>query len=158
MALKGDRKVVVDDISGYLFSACEAGKLVVTKSSQPSGSGLGTGLGATAIVLDVVSGAPASGTRPYGVLMNDFVSIDETQQHRNWLKGDQVLGEPAYVLRKGFVVTNMVSGTPTAGAPAYISQDGKFSATQVNSIAQVGVFDTAKDSDGYARVNVNLPN
>jgi hypothetical protein len=54
----------------------------------------------------------------------------------------------------------MVDGTPAYGAAAYVSKStpGYFTATSGNAIHKVGRFLTSKDADGYAKIEVNLPN
>jgi hypothetical protein len=158
MALKGHRDVQSYDITFRLEDACEEGKLVVLKSTQPSGSGLGAGVGDTAGWLSAVSGSPASGTKPFGLLLHPFEDVDETAlTKRNFAKMVHVLGEPAPVMRRGWVTTNMLTGSAhAAGETAYLGADGKFTKTQVNAIAAVGQFLTAADADGYARVYVDL--
>ena len=67
-------------------------------------------------------------------------------------------------MRKGYVLTNKISGTgtPVAGNYAYVADSGLIS-TSTRAIAldagaqPIGRFMTAKDADGYAKVEINLP-
>ena len=67
------------------------------------------------------------------------------------------------MLRKGYVVTNAIDSnvTPAVGDVAYLSEleAGKISNVSANSYSNlvVGRFLSAKDADGYAKVEVNLP-
>ncbi len=74
-------------------------------------------------------------------------------------------GGKVTILRKGYVVTNAVETgvTPAVGDVAYLS-DGT-SGSEVGYLSNaagsngkvVGRFLSAKDADGYAKVEVNLP-
>jgi hypothetical protein len=156
MALKADRDIVTTDITFVLKAAAAAGKIVCYKTVGGSGAGSGVGIGDYAGEVTVVSGTPASGTRPAGLLLNEFVNIDQTVQHRNYQKVQQVVGEPATLLRNGWVVSDQVTGTPAAGDPAYLGASGVLSPTQTNSIPAVGEFMSVKDSNGFARVYIKL--
>ncbi len=91
-----------------------------------------------------------------GLLLTKVESIDVNRQHRNWHNDSQLVNENVLLLTDGFVWTNRINGTPVAGSGAYIGPSGNFHTTQLNSIPAVGKFETAKDSDGYARVSVKL--
>jgi hypothetical protein len=67
------------------------------------------------------------------------------------------LGGKVTVLRQGHVVTNMlVSGvTPSAGDSAYVGANGLIGTSSTNAV-KIGQFLSAKDSDGYAKVSVNI--
>ena len=97
-----------------------------------------------------------------GVLLNDVVDLDLTRQHINFHKDEVQKGGKVTLLKKGYIVTNMIEGTPTAGALAFLddSDTGKFAVE--GSIATgddtvVGRFMSTLDEDGYAKVEVNLP-
>jgi hypothetical protein len=107
---------------------------------------------------------------PVGVLLNDVVNIDLTRQHINWHKDEVQKGNKVAILKKGTIVTNMIStsehGTsPTAGQVAYVSSGnaGYFSNLATHSagddeVLAVGRFMSTIDEDGYAKIEVNLPN
>jgi hypothetical protein len=46
---------------------------------------------------------------------------------------------------------------PAAGDKAYLGPNGKLGNTQSNSLDPVGKFDTAKDTNGYAKVTIKIP-
>jgi hypothetical protein len=108
-----------------------------------------------------------SGTKPAGLLLNDVVNLDLTRTHINWHQDQVQLGGKVTVLKQGFVVTNVIIGTPTAGAPAYYDASGFLTATDPSTGGlsgpagwakemQVGRFQTIKDADGYAKVEINI--
>ena len=99
---------------------------------------------------------------PVGVLLNDVVDIDLTRQHINWHKDEVQKGGKVAILKKGYVVTDQIVGTPTAGALAFMDDDdtGKFAvAASIDDgeYTAVGRFMSTKDEDGYCKVEVNLP-
>lgn len=154
MALKGLRQIVTTDVTFFLNKAAEAGKLCVYKAPMTTGYASGVAIGDTGGECDVLAGSPPSGTKVLGILLHDFEDIDETVQHRNYQKVTQVPGERATILRNGWVVTDMISGSPTGGAPAYIGNDSKIAPTQTNSIAQCGEFMGVPDTAGFCKVYI----
>ena len=160
MALKSDRNELQTDISFFMNEAATRG-LVVSMSTGGSGSALDQG---TALVTATV----ASGKPPMGILLNDMVDIDLTRQHLNQHKDEIQKGGKVTILRKGWVVTNSLTCTtdPVAGQAAFITTGGfiSHSGTQ-NAVADqsgtttsvIGVFLSAKDQDGYAKVEIDLP-
>ena len=100
--------------------------------------------------------AEASGSLPLGVHLNDVVNIDQTRQHLNWHKDEVQQGGKVTILTKGFVVTDQISGTPTAGQVAYVADSGKISGSQDGTAPAIGRFLSKKDADGYAKVSINL--
>ena len=136
----------------------EAALLFLPSTSTPSGAAMDSSV-------NVVSyAANPSGLAPIGVLLNDMVNLDLTRQHINWHKDELQKGGKVTVLRKGYVVTNRIStsGTPAAGDAAYVAESGLISlsgkAVSLDAGAvRIGRFLTAKDADGYAKVEINLP-
>lgn len=150
MALKGDRHELDTDISYFMNETAERG-VVVSVSTQGSGAAMDN----SAAVATVA--AEASGALALGILLNDVVNIDQTRQHVNWHKNEVVQGGKVTILRKGWVVTDQISGTPTAGADAYVADSGQIAHTQDGTAQKIGQFLSTKDADGYAKVAVNLP-
>jgi hypothetical protein len=150
MALKGDRHELETDISFFMNEAAAKG-LVVSVSTIGSGAAMDN-----AAALATVKADP-SGVNPLGLLLNDMVDIDLTRQHVNYHKDEVVKGGKITILRKGWVVTDKISGTPTAGSTAYLAASGLISATQATGAPAVGAFLSKKDADGYAKVAINLP-
>ena len=95
-------------------------------------------------------------------MLNDVVNLDLTRQHINWHKDEVQKGGKVAILKKGYVVTNKISGTPAAGVAAFVD-DG--TAGNIATDAEVtdgkkimiGRFMSTKDADGYAKVEINLP-
>lgn len=155
MALKGDRTESINDVSYFMNEVAERGGLVVM-STASSGIGLDN-------AAQLVTYTWASGSYPVGILMQDMVNVDQTKYHTNPYKDEAQKGSKVRILRDGWVVTNMIypGQTPTAGAVAYVGHSGYISNAQLGGDVrnrQIGVFETTKDEDGYARVYVKLPN
>lgn len=150
MALKSDRHELDTDISYFMNETSTRG-CVVSVSTQGSGAAMDSSSAVATVA------AEASGSAPLGILLNDVVNIDQTRQHINFHKDEVQQGGKVTILTKGFVVTDWISGTPTAGAAAYVSDSGYISATQDGTAPQIGRFLSTKDADGYAKVSVNLP-
>ena len=161
MALKADRYELQTDISFfYDDGAVTRGGVVVHDSTAGSGAAMDQG------VNKVIYKSTVTATdSPVGVLLNDVVNKDLTRTHLNQHKDEVQLGGKVTVLRKGYVVTNSIEGTPSAGDIAYVHNNGNISngasiavATLVGSgNLAVGRFLSSKDEDGYAKVEVNLP-
>tara|TARA_B100002052_G_scaffold233212_1_gene216253 strand:+ start:7897 stop:8352 length:456 start_codon:yes stop_codon:yes gene_type:complete len=151
MALKGDRNELDTEVTYFMNETASRGA-VVSVSTQGSGSAMDSASSVATVA------AEASGALPLGVLLNDVVNIDQTRQHLNWHKDEVQQGGKVTILTKGFVVTDQIDGTPTAGQVAYIADSGKISAVQDSSTApKIGRFLSKKDADGYAKVSINLP-
>lgn len=150
MALKPDRVELLTDISFFMNTTAERGGVV--SAVAPGGSGVSMD-DASAVAAYAAS---ASGAAPLGVLLNDVVNIDLTRQHINWHKDEVQLGGKVTVLRQGQVTTNLVAGSPAAGADAYVANSGYISTVQAAGAVKIGQFLSATDSDGYAKVSVNL--
>tara|TARA_R110000765_G_scaffold90570_1_gene172317 strand:- start:1299 stop:1811 length:513 start_codon:yes stop_codon:yes gene_type:complete len=157
MALKADRNELDVDISFFMNETGEKGQIVCI-STAGSGAAMDQ---ANALVIKKV--AHASTSIPVGVLLNDVVDIDLTRQHINWHKDEVQKGGKVSLLKKGYVVTDQIVGTPAAGELAFLddaSATGKFATTaEVADGVElaVGRFMSIKDEDGYAKVEVNLP-
>ena len=147
MALKPDRIEHLTDISFFMNTTAERGGVV----SFVSG-----GVGAAMDDADaVVEYAVANTGAPAGVLLNDVVNLDLTRQHINWHKDEVQIGGKVTLLRVGQVTTDLVDGTPIAGDAAYVGPSGLIS-TSSSGATQIGTFLSSVDSDGYAKVSVNI--
>lgn len=149
MALKPDRNELDTDISYFINETASKGYFV-SVSTQGSGAAMDN-----ASALCTVKSNP-SGAYALGCLLNDVVDIDQTRQHINWHKDEVQKGGKVTILRKGFIVTDAIQGTITAGADAYLHSGGKVSSTQLSGTQKVGQFLSKADADGYAKVSVNL--
>ncbi len=155
MALKMDRLIDATEIGYYLNEVAERGVVV---SVSTAGSGIA--LDNTANLATVATAA--SGQRPLGILLNDFVNVDQTRTPINWFKDQSQIGNKCTILTKGWIVTDKVQGTPQAGDIAVLGASGNLVAvtlgTNTNSATNpvVGRFRSRKSEDGFARVYVDL--
>lgn len=150
MALKSDRHEFLTDMS-YFANAVASRGYIMVHSSSGSGAAMDQSSAYVALPTGGVSGA-----NPVGLLLNDIVNYDLTRQHINWHKDEVQVGGKVLLLRRGWVVTNAVSGTPTAGDKAYFNVAGELTPVAVANSTQVGRFLSAKDADGYAKVDINI--
>lgn len=156
MALKSDRYELQTDIS-FFYNAGTATRGGVVVHDTTAGSGAAMDQGVNLVKYTQVTGT----SRPVGILLNDVVNKDLTRTHLNQHKNEVQKGGKVTVLRKGYVVTNNITGDPAAGDPAYachvtagnLRKDSPGS----SGVLEVGRFLSSKDEDGYAKVEVNLP-
>ena len=148
MALKPDRIEFLTDISNFMNSVAERGG-VVSYVTGGVGASMDDG---NAVVGYAVS---SSGGVPAGILLNDVVNYDLTKQHINWMKDEMQVGGKVTLLKIGQVTTDKVEGTPVVGNSAYVGPNGLVSTTSTNSV-KIGTFLSGKDSDGFAKLSVNL--
>jgi hypothetical protein len=158
MALKSDRLELQTDISFfYNDGAVTRGGVVV---HDTAGSGAAMDQGVNLVKYKTVAATDV----PVGILLNDVVDKDLTRTHLNQHKDEVQKGGKVTILRKGYVVTNSITGTPSAGNVAYAdnSAAGNICNNAGTAIASgnlaIGRFLSSKDEDGYAKVEVNLPN
>ena len=158
MALKSDRNELQTDISFFMNETATRGG-VVSLSTGGSGSAMDQGVA-------LVTYTAASGKAPVGILLNDVVNLDLTRQHINQHKDEVQKGGKVTILRKGYVVTNSLScaTAAAAGDVAYAQLDGTIANSGCVSDhtgragSSIGTFLSSVDQDGYAKVEVNLPN
>jgi len=159
MALKADRNELDVDISFFMNETAEKG-MVVCLSTVGSGAAMDQSL-----ALVAKTDASAAATFPVGILLNDVVDIDLTRQHINWHKDEVQKGGKVAILKKGYVVTDQIAGTPTIGELAYVDDAGANGLIATDAAAGaadgdrnvIGRFMSTLDEDGYAKVEVNLP-
>ena len=152
MALRPDRNEVVTDISFFMNETAERG-LIVVASTQGSGAAMDDA--SAAVKINAV--AYRATDKPVGLLLNDVVNLDLTRQHINYAKDEVQQGSKVLLLRRGWVVTNMISGTPVFGEQAYMATDGKLvTSSQYSAGTAVGRFLSTKDADGYCKVDINI--
>jgi hypothetical protein len=156
MALKGDRFEGVTDVSFFNNDEDKAKGGIACLVTGGSGVALDQ---SKALVSYAAS---ASGNIPVGLLLNDMVNIDQTRQHINFHKNEVQKGGKCTLLTQGWVLTSMVTGTPTAGAPAYLGANGNVTPTQSATGGNaanppVGRFLSSKDEDDYVKLEVHLP-
>ena len=152
MALKGDRDIIYSDIRYFVNTTGERGIVLTTPTGAVSGLTMEDVNNAA-----VVPGTGSqSGKVPLGILLNDVVNVDLTRYHLNYQKDEVNVGNKVRIGRKGWVVTNMVTGTPNAYDPAYLAPLGYVTPVSGTGIAQVGRFLTAKDANGFATLAFDI--
>jgi len=154
MALKADRHEFLTDVSYFMNETATKGVIV---SHVTATSGSGAALDDSNAVVQLPNNANGSGETPAGLLLDDVVNLDLTRQHLNQHQREVQIGGKVVILKNGFVVTNSIETgyNPVPGAPAYFTTDGELNSTSTNS-TQVGRWMGSKDSDGYAKVAINI--
>ena len=156
MALKPDRNEHLTDLSFFMNETGERGKIVMFDIAQ-AGSGAAMD-SSNQRVQEPTGTVPADFQKPAGLLLNDVVNLDLTRQHINFAKDEVQLGSKVLLLKRGFVVTNAISGTPIAnqiGSGLYVTADG-FMGPGDNGSMRVGRLLSLKDEDGYAKVEIDV--
>jgi hypothetical protein len=166
MALKADRNELDVDIS-FFYNEGTASRGGVTVIDTV-GSGAAMDQAGAKVKYAVATNALV----PVGILLNDVVNLDLTRQHINWHKDEVQKGGKVSLLKKGWIVTNLVDSaaplhgtTVTAGQIAYassgtagyISNQYTHAHAKPNKLA-VGRFLSTVDDEGYYKVEINLPN
>lgn len=151
MALKPARYEGETDISFFMDMTAERGGVVCIKT-------IGSGAAMDQSAAEVEYAVSASGKTAFGVLLNDMVDKDLTKEKLNPYKNEMQKGSKVTILRKGTVLTDMISGTaPTGICAAYVLTSGMFTASSANGAVEVGQFLSTVDEDGFYKVAVNLP-
>lgn len=155
MATKPHYNPIDEDITFHLNETATRG-VIVSFSTAGSGAALDQGDALATVA------ASASGQIPLGCLMNDMVDKDLTRQPLNPYKDELQKGGKCTILRKGWVVTDQVSGSPTKGQKAYLTANGQVTPTLsatggLVATPYVGQFLSTKDEDGYVKLYVDLP-
>jgi hypothetical protein len=159
MALKADRIEESTDIS-HFYNAGTATRGGVVLLDAANASGAAMDQGANLVKYAIASASDV----PIGVLLNDVVNKDLTRTHLNQFKDEVQKGGKVTVMTRGQVTTSNLTGSPAAGGLAFAcgTTAGNI-ATSGGDAAEsgalcIGRFLSVKDSDGYAKVHVNLPN
>lgn len=154
MALKTDREGYVSDISFFCNLVSERGGIA---SLTTGGSGVAMD---NSLAVAAYSVSP-SGKTPLGVQMNDVVNLDLTRQHRNFHKDEVQVNSKITLWQDCKVTTNMLYPgiTVTAGQQAFLSNSGLITNVDSGAAASpiVGMFLSSKNEDGYAKVQIKLP-
>ena len=157
MALKGLRKVAQWDTAWIyddtITADVAAGGIVALKTA-----GSGEALDSSANVCAYHSNG--SGVMALGILVAEITTDNVTANPRNLQRNKVPKGSKVELIRVGEVLTNMVLGTPTAGANAELAAIGFIALgthTQTVGNVVVGKFLDTLDEDGYVKVYVNCP-
>ena len=152
MALKGSRQELETSVRHFMDEVAERGGVAVI-STAASGEAMDN-----SVQLATYS-ATGSGGVPVGILLNDMVNLDLTRTHINQHKDEVQQGNKVTLLKKGWITTDYIHAgvTPSAGDTCYVGPSGFLSSDQAEGNFPIGEFDTIKDEDGFAVVNVNIP-
>ncbi len=154
MGLRPDRQIDDSELGFFLNEVASVG-VIACISTATSGASLD---GTTSLATIPAS---SSGAVPLGVLLTETVDIDLTRLPVNWHKSQAVKGDKVSICRKGWVVTDALTGTITVG-PAVLASSGTVMSRGAigswNQVANplVGKFVTTKDENGFARLIVDL--
>lgn len=154
MALKGDRQIDSVEIRYFVNEVANRGSVVSVSTA-------GSGIGMEDVSNLATVAANSSGSKPIGVLLNDFVNLDLTRTPINWHKDQAQKGSKATILTKGWIVTDQIIGTPNALDYACLTSSGNVTGVAPGSVNYaanpvVGRFRTKKNEDGFASVYVDL--
>ena len=158
MALRPDRDEHLTDLSFFMNEAAQRGIIVV---ADTAGSGAAMDNANAVVKIPVSHTADVESGNPAGLLLNDVVNLDLTRQHINYAKDEMQLGGKVLLLRRGTVVTDMISGTPTVGERAYFWLNGQLcghsdAVSMAVSGAQIGRWLSTQDPDGFAKVAIDI--
>lgn len=153
MALKPDRIEFYHDINWYFDAIAERGGIA---SVVTAGSG---GYPGDRRSVAAYAASP-SGAKPVGILIHDVIDYDTNRQHENYYKAGHQdrIHTKSLVDRAGRYTTNMIpSGvSPAGGDDAYLAASGNISNVQASGAPRVGRWQTSKDQDGYASIQLEL--
>jgi hypothetical protein len=158
MALRSDRHEAITDISFFMDATGTRGRIV---KYDVTSSGTGASMDdADAKVTPVLAAGEAHGTGVIvaGLLLNDVVNKDLSQTHLNRHLDEVQVGSKVRLLKRGWVVTDVIHANswPNPGAAAYFTLDGVLTTDSDNGVTQVGRFAGLADSDGFAKVFIDI--
>lgn len=152
MALKADRIIIDERINFFMNHAAERGGIVAHTTT--AGSGVAMDQSAHAVHYP----SSASGAKAVGLLLCDVVSVDVLRQNINRYKHEVLIGSPVVLVKAGRLTTDyLASGiTVVAGDTAYLGTEGRITNVPPAGGATVGTFESKKDENGFASVNIRL--
>lgn len=168
MALKSWRDESVNgasvNIDYFMNGTGEAGSIVKFVTTT---TGVGAAFDDSNALVALPTVLNGSGEVAAGILLGNVVNKDLSQTHLNHHKREVNIGGKVGIGRRGMWTTNriIVGYNPAAGDPAYFTVGGLLTNTAVNEqlgsdinriTNRVGTFLSAKDSDGYVKVSINL--
>jgi len=167
MALKPDREYnETTDITNFwttttALATAAVGGVASLEATGTYGSGAAMGVDITSDPNIVAYVASASGAVPKGVLIQPVnAAMSTTRDFPNYESGEKRPGDKVTLIKKGFVVTDFVTGTPVVGGIAYLGSSGLISTTSGSfggtTTPVVGRFESEVDANGYARVSIDL--
>ena len=158
MALKPDREYnEVTDITNFWTTvAAEKGGCAAVVT-QGSGAALGQNIVDEPNVVGYV--ASSSGVIAKGILLQTVTAVmSATRDFVNYENQEIRPGDKCTLVKKGFVVTDMIVGTtPTVGATARLAASGYISTDNAGSASPaIGRFETTLDANGFARISIDI--
>lgn len=152
------------NIDYFMNGTGEAGSIVKYVTTT---TGVGAAFDDANALVALPTALNGTGERPAGMLLCDVVNKDLSQTHTNAHKREVNVGGKVGFARKGVFVTNrLIAGyNPAPGDVAYFTAAGLLSNTAVVTYAngdaigvtnKVGTFLSAKNSDGYVKVAIDL--
>jgi len=160
MALKPDREYnETTDITNFWTTVAAEKGGCASVVTQGSGAAIGQNITDEPNVVGYA--ASASGAVPKGILLQTVSAVMcATRDFINYENGEIRPADKCTLVTKGFVVTDMITGTPTVGGIAYLGASGLISTTSGSfggtATAQIGRFETTVDAAGFARVTINI--
>ncbi len=157
MALKPDREYnEVTDITNFWTTVAAENGGCAGVVTQGSGAAMGQNIVDEANVVGYI--ANPSGVIAKGILLQTVSAVmSATRDFPNFENGEIRPSDKCTLVKKGFVVTDMIVGTThSVGDAAYLAASGKISKTQATGAPQVGRFETTKDANGFARVSIDI--
>jgi len=106
--------------------------------------------------------AAGTGDSVIGMLYYDVKETDENgmplkfSQRKQFAMNAVRSGQAVPIIKRGMVLYSGINGTPTAGAAAYVSGAGEVTTETHTGAVQVGTFYGAKNTEGFALLNVNI--
>jgi len=158
MALKPDREYnEVTDITNFWTTVAAEKGGCASVVTQGSGAAIGMNIVDEPNVVGYV--ANPSGVVAKGILLQTVsAALSATRDFVNFENGEIRPGDKCTLVKKGFVVTDMISVgvTPAVGDAAYLAASGFVSSVQATGAPQIGRFETTKDAAGFARVSIDI--
>jgi hypothetical protein len=160
MALKPDREInETTDITNFWTTVAAEKGGCASVVTQGSGAAMGVNITDEANVVGYV--ASASGAVAKGILLQTVAAVmSATRDFINFENGEIRPSDKCTLIKRGFVVTDMITGTPTAGGVAYLGASGLISTTSGSfggaTTPVVGRFETTVDANGFARVSIDI--
>jgi hypothetical protein len=156
MALKGDRSHFEDtDIMNYWVD--DGTQDTAERGGCASVVSQGSGVAMDASGNVVTYADDPSGVTPKGVLLQNVnPPLSTTRDFKNFESQEARPGEKVTLLRKGWLVTDQINGTPTVGGAAWLDNSGLIGTSDPGTSTQIGRFETTVDADGFARVYIDI--
>jgi hypothetical protein len=152
MALLADRHCVDSKIDFFMNEVAERGGIAAYSTA-------GSGAAMDQAKQLCTYAANPSGKVPVGVLMCDVVNKDLTRQKLNPYLHEVQQNSKVTLWSKGEVVTNFIQPgvTIAAGDIAWLHASGYVSNSDFLGGKRLGRFSSTKDENGFAKLDVNLP-